>query len=113
MCPKIAPTITPAHHHAWPAVVAADSVAKAPCHQPAASVGTSPFSTSSTKHASPALGPSTRHTLVAPMFFEPCERISTPRARAIKNPNGMDPHASAMRTKTNQLGDATGMTRTD
>ena len=62
-----------------------------PIVAPETTTGTAPFRTSSVKHVAPRRRPSTRPTLVAPMFFEPCSRMSTPRSLPMRYPNGIDP----------------------
>ena len=57
----------------------------------AASVGRSPFKTSQTKAMSPHFFPTVRKTFVAPMFFDPTVRTSTPRALPMRKPNGIPP----------------------
>jgi hypothetical protein len=57
----------------------------------AAAPGPKPFATSSTNAAMPYGHPHTRPQLVAPMFFEPCSRMSTPRALPMSHPNGIEP----------------------
>src|SRR5262249_55926393 len=83
---------TPSQRSASPVAIA--GCPTSPAHSPAPSVGRRPLSASSTKHSAPQFFPSTRPTLVAPMFFEPCCRMSTPLARAMRSPNGIEPHTN-------------------
>lgn len=56
-----------------------------------ASTGSSPFRKSKTNTTIPYGFPTTRKTLVAPIFPEPCFRISIPFSLATSKPKGIDP----------------------
>ena len=61
--------------------------------------GSSPLRQSSSNTSSPSFLPSTRATLVAPMFLLPCSRMSMSAAIfAVKYPNGSEPIRYANRT---------------
>ena len=63
----------------------------------ASRVGKNPLRKSRIRHARPYGLPTILKTLVAPIFPEPCSRMFTPFALAIKRPNGMEPARKAMR----------------
>lgn len=60
-------------------------------------VGTKPLITSNRKQGMPQLLPSTRQTLVAPIFPEPCRRMSMPLHLPKIQPKGIEPHKNASR----------------
>ena len=63
----------------------------------AARVGRRPLRTSHAKATSPHFLPTVRNTFVAPMFFEPTVRTSTPRILPMRYPNGIPPTRYAPR----------------
>src|SRR5262245_52165913 len=75
--------------------------------KPLAATGTAPLAKSSTKTRIPYLRPRTRPTFVAPMLPLPAWKMSTPRARAMRYPNGIAPiryAATSARTVRNISG---------
>lgn len=61
-----------------------------------AMVGISPFSKSRMRQVMPYFFPTTRRTLVAPIFPEPCSRMLIPFALAMRSPKGMEPIRKAI-----------------
>ena len=52
----------------------------------------------------PAFFPMMRMTLVAPMFPEPCLRMSTPFERAMRRPKGTEPMRKARSGRSQDMG---------